>query len=103
MVELSTTRVFDVSDPVEAMEYNPQQCHLVVSSKHGHVSLYEVGRNGRFLLIATVCIGSKLLGTMVLLWTHPVDQEKTAYIAKSVHFYDGGRKVLIFVLESGEM
>lgn len=42
-------------------------------------------------------------GTMVCLWEATVDGHKTAYIAKSVRFYESGRKVLIFVLESGEM
>ena len=50
MVELSTSRVFDVSDPVEALEYDPQQCRLIVSSQHGHYAMYDVGKNGKFQL-----------------------------------------------------
>ena len=40
---------------------------------------------------------------MVCLWEAMVDSHKTAYIAKGVRFYESGQKVLIFVLESGEM
>lgn len=40
---------------------------------------------------------------MVLLWTATADPEKGACIAKSIRFFDGGRKVLVFVLETGEM
>jgi len=50
MVELSTSRVFDVSDPVEALEYDLPQCRLIVSSQHGNYALYDVGKNGNFQL-----------------------------------------------------
>jgi len=33
---------------------------------------------------------------MVCLWQATVDCNKAAYIAKSVRFYESGRKVLIF-------
>jgi len=46
MAELSTTRVFSPSDPVEGMEYDPQKSLMAVSSQHGHISVYEIGRNG---------------------------------------------------------
>jgi hypothetical protein len=49
MVELSTVRVFDASDPVEALEYDSQQCRLIISSQHGNYALYQVERNGLFL------------------------------------------------------
>jgi len=105
MVELSTSRVFDVSDPVEALEYDPEQCRLIVSSQHGNYAMYEVGRNGRFFLFLLLSVLPNLhySGTMVRLWQAAVDCDKFAYIAKSMRFYESGRKVLIFVLESGEM
>jgi len=40
---------------------------------------------------------------MVLLWAATADPDKAACIAKNVRFYNGGRKVLVFVLETGEM
>jgi len=52
MVELSTSRVFDVSDPVEAIEYDPQQCRLIVSSQHGNYAMYDVGKNGGFFILS---------------------------------------------------
>ena len=51
-----------------------------------------------FTLLRLLC-----LGTMVCLWQATVDCNKVACIAKSVRFYESGQKVLIFVLESGEM
>ena len=48
MVELSMTPVFKPSDPVEAMEYDSDKSRLAVSSLHGRVSVYEVGRNGEY-------------------------------------------------------
>jgi hypothetical protein len=47
MVELSTTPVFEASDPVEAMEYDSDKSRLAITSLHGRVSVYEVGKNGK--------------------------------------------------------
>ncbi|KAF8898280.1 WD40-repeat-containing domain protein [Gymnopilus junonius] len=80
-------RVFAPSDPVEAVDYDIQTSRLAVSSHHGNVTLYEVGRNG----------------TMLRLWASNVESDGNAYIASSVRFYDSGCKLLIFVLETGEM
>jgi hypothetical protein len=40
---------------------------------------------------------------MATLWSSFADSSKNACIARSIRFYDGGRKILIFVLETGEM
>lgn len=40
---------------------------------------------------------------MMLVWTSTVHIDKKVAIARAVHFYDDQRKVLIFVLETGEM
>ena len=40
---------------------------------------------------------------MLRLWASNVESDGNAYIASSVRFYDAGRKLLIFVLETGEM
>lgn len=52
MVEIATTRVFSSSDPVEAVDYDAQTSRLAISSHHGNVTLYEVGRNGEIFLLA---------------------------------------------------
>ena len=39
----------------------------------------------------------------MLLWTSTVHTDKRVAIARAIHFYDDQRKVLIFVLETGEM
>lgn len=44
-----------------------------------------------------------MLGTMLLLWTYTVHADKRVAIARAVRFYDNHRKILIFVLETGEM
>lgn len=48
MLELASTRAFDPSDPVEAIAYDSTQSRLAVSSHHGHITLYETGKNGEF-------------------------------------------------------
>lgn len=50
MLELASTRVFEPSDPVEAIAYDSTQSRLAVSSHHGHITLYELGKNGKRLL-----------------------------------------------------
>ena len=50
MLELASTRAFEPSDPVEAIEYDPTQSRLAVSSHHGRITLYELGKNGRWIL-----------------------------------------------------
>jgi len=40
---------------------------------------------------------------MMLLWTSTVHADKRTAIARAIRFYDSQRKVLIFVLETGEM
>jgi len=98
MVELSTSRVFDVSNPVEALEYDLLQCQLIVSSQHGNYALYDMGKNGKFQLALFTLLSPLCPGTMVCLWQATIDCNKAAYIAKSVRFYKSGQKVLIFVL-----
>jgi hypothetical protein len=46
MVELASCRTFEASDPVEAMAYDAVKCRLAVTSHHGRISLYDIGRNG---------------------------------------------------------
>jgi len=46
MVELSMTPVFEASDPVEAIEYDGYKSRLAVTSHHGRIAVYEVGKNG---------------------------------------------------------
>jgi hypothetical protein len=38
-----------------------------------------------------------------MLWNGFVDSNKNACIARSIRFYDGGRKILVFILETGAM
>ena len=42
-------------------------------------------------------------GTMMLLWASTVHADKRTAIARAIHFYDNHQKVLIFMLETGEM
>lgn len=44
-----------------------------------------------------------IVGTMIELWTVRSDPEKKISIPRSIHFYEGGKKLLIFILETGEM
>jgi hypothetical protein len=47
MVELASTRVFEASDPIESIAYDPTQSRLAVSSHCGHIKLYDLGKNGK--------------------------------------------------------
>ena len=51
MVEVASSRAFEASDPVEAMEYDIVKCRLAVTSHHGRISLFDIGRNGQSNLI----------------------------------------------------
>jgi 6-phosphogluconolactonase (cycloisomerase 2 family) len=46
MVELASNRVFEASDPVESIAFDATKSHLAVTSHHGRISLYNLGRNG---------------------------------------------------------
>jgi hypothetical protein len=46
---------------------------------------------------------SLIAGTMMLLWTSTVHADKRVAIPRAIRFYDNQRKILIFVLETGEM
>ncbi|KAF8870699.1 hypothetical protein CPB84DRAFT_1906419 [Gymnopilus junonius] len=78
-VELASNRVFEASDPVESIAFDTKTSRLAITSHHGHIAMYNIGRNG----------------TMTESWSARSDENKK--------FYDGGRKILIFVLETGEM
>lgn len=43
------------------------------------------------------------VGTMMEMWTVRSDPEKKVSIPRSIQFYEGGKKILIFILETGEM
>jgi hypothetical protein len=43
------------------------------------------------------------LGTMMKLWTNTVQADKKVSIARAIEFYEDYKKILIFVLETGEM
>ena len=47
MVELASSRAFEASDPIKAMAYDADKCHLAVTSHHGRIALYDIGRNGQ--------------------------------------------------------
>ena len=47
MVELASSRAFKASNPIEAMAYDADKCHLAVTSHHGQIVLYDIGRNGQ--------------------------------------------------------
>lgn len=47
MLELASTRAFEPSDPVEAIAFDSTHSHLAVSSHHGHITLYELGKHGK--------------------------------------------------------
>ena len=44
-----------------------------------------------------------IAGTMSELWSFKSDPVKKISIPRSIQFYEGGKKVLIFILETGEM
>jgi WD40 repeat protein len=46
MVELASNRVFDASDPVESIAFNAKKSLLAITSHHGRIAVYNVGRNG---------------------------------------------------------
>jgi hypothetical protein len=39
----------------------------------------------------------------MMLWTHTVSADKKVSIARAINFYEDYEKVLVFVLETGEM
>ena len=47
MVKIASSRAFEVSDPIEAMAYDAVKCRLAVTSHHGQIALYDIGRNGQ--------------------------------------------------------
>ena len=47
MLELANMQAFEPSDPVEAIAFDSTQSHLAVSSQHGHITRYELGKNGK--------------------------------------------------------
>ena len=47
MVEVASSRAFEASDPVKAMAYDVVKCRLAVTSHHGRILLYDIGRNGQ--------------------------------------------------------
>lgn len=48
MLELANTRAFEPSDPVEAITFDSIHSRLAVSSHHGHITLYELGKHGKY-------------------------------------------------------
>jgi hypothetical protein len=46
MVELASNRVFDASDPVESIAFDSKKSLLAITSYHGRIAVYNVGRNG---------------------------------------------------------
>jgi hypothetical protein len=87
MVELASNRVFEASDPVESMAFDAKKSLLAITSHHGRIALYDIGKTG----------------TMMELWSVRSDSEKKVSIPRSIQFYEGGKKILIFILETGEM
>ena len=47
MAELASSHAFKASDPIKAMEYDADKCRLAVTSHHGQIVLYDIGRNGQ--------------------------------------------------------
>lgn len=47
MLELANTRAFEPSDPVESISFDPIHSRLAVSSHHGLIALYELGKHGK--------------------------------------------------------
>ena len=47
MVELASSCAFEASDPIKTMEYDTDKCCLSVTSHHGQIMLYDIGRNGQ--------------------------------------------------------
>jgi hypothetical protein len=45
----------------------------------------------------------RVTGTMMKLWTYAINADKKVSIARAIKFYENYEKVLIFVLETGEM
>lgn len=102
MVELSAVRAFEPNDSVEAIAYDAKMSRLAITSHLGNIALYEVGKNGKKLWVSQFHRSSPMSGTTCEIWTASVGSDRPA-IARSVSFYDAGRKLLIFVLETGEM
>jgi hypothetical protein len=46
MVELASSRAFEASDPVESIAFEAKKSLLAITSHHGGISIYEIGRNG---------------------------------------------------------
>lgn len=87
MVELASSRVFEASDPVESIAFDAKKSLFAITSHHGRIALYDIGKTG----------------TMMKLWSVGSDPEKKVSIPRSIQFYEGGKKILIFILETGEM
>src|ERR1700678_3784866 len=47
LVKIASSHAFDATDPIEAMTYDVVKCRLAVTSHHGRISLYNIGRNGQ--------------------------------------------------------
>ena len=87
MVELASNRVFEASDPVESIAFDAKKSLLAITSHHSRIALYDIGKTG----------------TMMEVWSIRSDPDKKISIPCSIQFYDGGKKNLIFILETGEM
>jgi hypothetical protein len=46
MVELASNRVFYASDPVESIAFDAKKSLLAITSHHGRIAIYDIGRNG---------------------------------------------------------
>jgi len=87
MVELASNRVFEASDPVESIAFDAKKSLLAITSHHGRIALYDISK----------------AGTIMELWSVRSDSDIKTSIPRSIQFYEGGKKVLIFFLETGEM
>lgn len=49
MVELASNRVFEASDPVESIAFDAKKSLLAITSHHGRIALYDIGKTGTMM------------------------------------------------------
>ena len=54
MIELASNCVFEASDPVESIAFDTKKSALAITSHHGRIALYEIGRNGPMMELWSV-------------------------------------------------
>ena len=85
--ELSSTAVVPFNEPVESMDYDRNNCRLILSSRTGMLKAFQVEKNG----------------TLIFCWSKDLNDTWKGVIPRSVRFTGKGENVLVCGLESGQM